>query len=200
MASTGRERADVANHDTAVAAVVKGARRAAPIAVVALLAWGALPACAAPAPAADVTSVVRVDGPDTEAEGDGDGADLAPALVARPEGQLEWISSEEEGAVQSKAERRPMLVSFATEWCAACKRLVKETFADPRVKRQAGRFVAVRIDATNDEDPEVSAALLKYAVIGLPTIVLLDSAGHEQRRFTEFVRPDALLAEIERVH
>jgi thiol-disulfide isomerase/thioredoxin len=200
MKTTGRQRANVANHDTAVAAVVTSARRGAPIVVAALLAWATLPACAAPAPAADATSVVRIDGPDVEAEGDGEGADLAPAVVARPEGQLEWISSEEEGAVQSKAERRPMLVSFATEWCGACKRLVKETFADPRVKSEAGRFVAVRIDATNDEDPQVGAALLKYAVIGLPTIVLLDSEGHEQRRFTEFVRPDALLAEIERVH
>jgi len=169
------------------------------IAVVAGLVLGLFPACGASAKPLDATSVVRVDGPDADSEAEGDNADLAPPVVARPVGQLEWISSEEEGVAQSKTERRPMLVSFGTEWCAACKRLVKETFGDPRVKTQAGRFVAVRIDATNDEDPQVGAALLKYSVIGLPTLILLDSTGHEQRRFTEFVRPDTLLAEIQHV-
>ena len=64
---------------------------------------------------------------------------------------------------------------------------------------QAGRFVAVRIDATNDDDPQVSAALSKYAVIAVPTLILFDSSGHEQRRFTDFIRPDTLLGEIAQV-
>ena len=36
-----------------------------------------------------------------------------------------------------------MLLHFAAEWCSACKRMAVETFGDPRVKTQAGRFVAV---------------------------------------------------------
>ena len=41
--------------------------------------------------------------------------------------------------------------------------------------------------------------LTKYAVIAVPTLILFDSSGHEQRRFTDFIRPDTLLGEIAQV-
>lgn len=162
----------------------------------AALAFAALPACAPLPPVDPTVSVHETESPDTEAESDP--TDPAPA-AARPQGPLTWIASETDAVAQSQAERRPMLLHFAAEWCSACKRMARETFGDPRVKTQAGRFVAVRIDATNDDDPQVSAALSKYAVIAVPTLILFDSSGHEQRRFTDFIRPDTLLGEIAQV-
>lgn len=156
-------------------------------------ALAALVAACAPRPPADASTVAP------EIEGEVEPAEPAPPPVLQAHGQLVWLASEEEALSRGRAERRPVLVHFATEWCADCKRMVSETFGDPRVKSLAGRFVAVRIDATNDEDPEVDAALSKYSVVNVPTLILLDSSGHEQRRFTEFVRPDTLLAEIEHV-
>jgi thiol:disulfide interchange protein DsbD len=161
------------------------------------LAFVALPACA-PLPPSDPSVSVRESSSDTESEADTDAADPAPA-AAKASGPLTWVTSETDGLAQSKAERRPMLVHFAAEWCSVCRRMAQETFGDPRVKKQAGRFVAVRIDATNDDDPQVSAALSKYAVLGVPTLILFDSSGHEQRRFTDFIRPDTLLGEIAQV-
>lgn len=192
-----------AHPDSAVAAaaphpapVPPGRVRIPVVFTAALLAFAALPACA-PLPPVDPTVSVRdSESPDTEAEIDA--TDPAPA-AAKSEGPLTWIASETDAVAQSKAERRPMLLHFAAEWCSACKRMARETFGDPRVKTQAGRFVAVRIDATNDDDPQVSAALSKYAVIAVPTLILFDSSGHEQRRFTDFIRPDTLLGEIAQV-
>lgn len=205
MTNPGPRSAELANHDTLVAASARRPtahtrRRWLPMVVAASIAGTAIPACAAPAQSLDSATVLHLEAPDYDAESEGDALEIVPVIAYREAGPLEWISSESEGAARSKVERRPMLVSFATEWCGVCKRIAKETFGDPRVKARAGRFIAVRIDATNDDDPQVNAALLKYAVVGLPTIVLLDSAGHEQRRFTELVRPDTLLAEIDRVH
>jgi thiol:disulfide interchange protein len=136
--------------------------------------------------------------PPDEENGDPDGAD-ARVDGASSQHQLVWLSSETEALERGRDERRPVLVHFDSQWCADCKRMKQETFDDPRVKAQAGRFVAVRIDATNDEDPQVSAALQKYTVINVPTLILLDSSGHEQRRFTELVGPETLLHEIDQV-
>lgn len=188
---------DQAHRDIAVAEEARHPPLSALLLLGAALAFVALPACA-PLPAADPSVNVRESSSDGEADQDTDAADPTP-VVAEQTGPLTWVSSEKDAVAQSKAERRPMMLSFAAEWCSACKRLAQETFGDPRVKTQAGRFVAVRIDATNDDDPQVSAALSKYAVIGVPTLILFDSSGHEQRRFTDFIRPDKLLGEIEQV-
>lgn len=112
---------------------------------------------------------------------------------------LVWLSSERDAIEQGRNEGRPVLVHFDSQWCADCKRMKQETFGDPRVKEHAGRFVAVRIDATNDDDPQVSAALQKYTVINVPTLIVLDSSGHEQRRFTELIGPETLLHEIDQI-
>lgn len=161
-----------------------------------VIAIGVSSACAPP-PALDPTVAVRDIG-DGDAEAENEANDAAPA-AAKSADPVRWIVSESDGAAQSKAERRPMLVHFAAEWCSACKRMATETFGDPRFQSQAGRFVAVRIDATNDEDPQVEAAFEKYAVLGVPTLIVLDSRGREQRRFTDFIRAEQLLGEINQV-
>lgn len=190
--------ANDANHDSPVALLA---------AALAPFAAALLAAACAPSPAAIPTVTVRDSASDLDTDADlGDAPSPAPvapvSALASPSpasGPLVWLTSEEDAIALGRTERRPVLVSFATDWCADCTRMATETFGDPRVKTQAGRFVAVRIDATDDEDPQVSAALSKYDVVSVPTLILLDSSGHEQRRFTERIGPDTLLGEIDRV-
>lgn len=110
--------------------------------------------------------------------------------------RLTWEASEEAAVAKAKAEKRPLLVDFTAEWCAACKELSKHTFADPRVMAEASHFVAVKVDATDDEDPQIDAVKGKYKVVGLPTVVLFDSEGIERKRFNEFIGPEPFLAAI----
>lgn len=116
-----------------------------------------------------------------------------------PRGSLEWLHSEPEASTLATSEKRPMIVDFTAEWCGACKEIAKETFSDPRVQQKAltAKFVAVKVDATNDEDPQVDAVKGKYKVVGLPTVVIYDSAGKERKRFNEFVGPEPFLAALE---
>jgi thioredoxin:protein disulfide reductase len=118
-----------------------------------------------------------------------------------PKGSLTWEHSEELASTKAKSEKRPLLVDFTATWCGACQELAKETFSDPRVmeKALAANFVAVKVDATNDEDPQVDAVKGKYKVVGLPTVVIYDSNGKERKRFNEFVGPEPFLAAIEGV-
>lgn len=125
-------------------------------------------------------------------------AHAGEASSADPSKQLlTWGHDEVESQTKAHTEKRPLLVDFTAEWCGACKKMSKETFDDPRVREKAGHFVAVKIDATNDDDPKVEAVMKKYAVVGLPTVVVYDSAGKERKRFNDFVGPDDFLAAIE---
>ena len=82
----------------------------------------------------------------------------------------------------------------------ACKELDKVTFAREDVRREAGRFLAVKVDATNDEDPVVSSTMSDYKVVGLPTVLVFDSKGNEAIRYTDFVEPDQFLTAIKKVN
>jgi thioredoxin:protein disulfide reductase len=120
--------------------------------------------------------------------------------LAKPAQALAW----DHGSVDVARERalrenRPMIVDFTAAWCAACKELDKLTFAAAPVGSELGRFVAVRVDATNDDDPKVGAALQSFGVRGLPTVVIFDSKGKEALRYTDFVPPEKFLAGIKAV-
>lgn len=99
----------------------------------------------------------------------------------------------------AREERRPLVVDFTATWCGACKELDKRTFADAQVSQEAGRFVAVKIDATDDEDPAVQKLMNELRVVGLPTVLVFDSSGAEAARFNDFVPPEEFLTTLRRV-
>jgi thiol:disulfide interchange protein DsbD len=127
----------------------------------------------------------------------------------KPSGGLAWeIAADTSGAKtlterarqQALDQARPLIVDFTATWCVACKRLDKETFSDERVQREAGRFLAIKVDATDGEAPLVEATLDSHSVIGLPTLLLFNSAGAETQRFTDFVQAEEFLTALERVN
>jgi thiol:disulfide interchange protein DsbD len=119
--------------------------------------------------------------------------------IQLPTGDLQWIKSEAEGRRLAETQRRPAIVDFGAAWCGACNELRSRTFADPLVRSEAARFVAINVDATDDEDAQTSDVKNKYGVVGLPTVVILDSRGEERVRFVEFVPPDRFAAALRSV-
>jgi thiol:disulfide interchange protein DsbD len=122
--------------------------------------------------------------------------DAAPGAPVKK--LLTWEHNEEVAKALAAKEKRPLMIDFTAEWCGACKELAKHTFADPRVMEKAGHFVAVKIDATEDE--QLEAVKKTYGVVGLPTVLIFDSDGKERKRFTEFVPPDRFLTAIEGIN
>jgi thioredoxin:protein disulfide reductase len=125
-------------------------------------------------------------------------ADAATGAAATPE--LRWESSESAATARAAVEHRPMLIDFGATWCGACKELEEKTFSDPHVRAEGARYVALHVDATNDDDPGVSRVREKYqATEGLPVVLLLGSNGKEEVRFTEFVPPERFAAALAKV-
>ncbi|NOU33373.1 MAG: thioredoxin fold domain-containing protein [Polyangiaceae bacterium] len=114
-------------------------------------------------------------------------------------GAMAWEKSEEAGIAKAKSEAKPTIVDFGASWCTACKELEHETWPDARVREEGKRFVAIAVDATDDEDKTVEALKKKYNVVGLPTVVLLDKDGKEQARFNEFVKPERMAEAMKKV-
>jgi thioredoxin:protein disulfide reductase len=110
---------------------------------------------------------------------------------------LKWETSESLAIAKATDEHRPLLIDFGAAWCGACKELDEKTFPDPKVQAEGARFVALHVDATDDDDPAVTKVRQKYhATEGLPVVVLFDSGGQEATRFTEFVPPERFAAAL----
>jgi thioredoxin:protein disulfide reductase len=97
--------------------------------------------------------------------------------------------------------KRPLLIDFSAEWCAACKELEKYVFADDRFEREAGRFVLARVDGTNPS-PALDELYARYSVDGLPTVVMIDSDGKVREDLTVkgFLPAQEFVALLQKVH
>jgi thiol:disulfide interchange protein DsbD len=120
--------------------------------------------------------------------------------VSKPTAALTWEKTHVDVAQgKAKASQKPLLVDFTAAWCGACKQLDKQTFSAPAVGSELSRFVAVKVDATNGDDPAVEATLQKFKVVGLPTVLIFDSTGKEAIRYSDFVPPEQFLDGIRAV-
>ncbi len=105
-----------------------------------------------------------------------------------------------EAREQALAEGKPMLVDFTAKWCIACGELDKYTFSEPAVASETSRFVAVKVDMTDDENPTAQADKERHAIRGLPTVLMFDSSGKEAVRCTDFVPAEQFLEFVRSVN
>jgi thioredoxin-like negative regulator of GroEL len=101
------------------------------------------------------------------------GAGLAGAAPAGDGGEPRWHRTAGEAIAEADATGRLILVDLTAQWCGWCRRLDRETFADPGFRAWAAeRFVLLRVDV---EDGGEGARLReRFQVRGLPTTVIAD--------------------------
>jgi thioredoxin:protein disulfide reductase len=110
-----------------------------------------------------------------------------------------WLHSEAEALALARAEGRPVIIDFWADWCVACKELDKIAWADPKVREEASRFVALKADGTESTDAFMALAD-KYGVVGMPTVIFIDGRGREvPERVIGAVEADEMLQRLSKV-
>ncbi len=110
--------------------------------------------------------------------------------TAVPPPGIPWLGTWAEAAALSRISRRPVLVHFSGTPCGACRRMDRETLADPAVRDAIGRaFIPVYVNVGKDEETAT-----RFDVAGIPSTQLRDADGALLAGQVGFLAPAAFLA------
>lgn len=108
------------------------------------------------------------------------------------ESGIDWIRDNEVAKDLAQEEDKPILIDFYTEWCGACKRLDKDTYANAKVQESLKQFICVKIDAEKHRDLS-----REYKISGFPSTVFLKSDGQLIEVVPGYRPPDDFLKLLE---
>lgn len=114
-------------------------------------------------------------------------SDAGPGETS-PHSDNAWRRDLDPARQEAKQTGKPILVEFFATWCGACKQMDEQTFTDPKVLREMGQWIPVKVDV--DQHPDLAAS---YRINGVPTLVFLDPDGHLITTLVGFAGPDELL-------
>jgi thioredoxin:protein disulfide reductase len=121
---------------------------------------------------------------------------LTPDLKLPTYSVEEWQTQGQQLLAKAKADHKPVMIDLGANWCGACKELELKTYPNPRVLRELGRFVSVKIDDKKSQLVE------KFGGHGLPYVVFFNSAGEPQpdRNLSGFLPPDEFVKVLKQVN
>lgn len=100
---------------------------------------------------------------------------LPPEALFTPVKQ--WPDLEQK-RVAAKQAKKPVVLEFYAAWCADCRQIDKEVFADPLIQEHLKSFMLLRVDITRP-DKAVKQLMAKFRVLGTPTIIFYDRNGQQ---------------------
>ncbi len=115
------------------------------------------------------------------------------ALIPSQKSEIDWKPYTANTSLASLNSSKGMIIDFYADWCIPCKELDVSTFRDPKVISTAKDFLTFKANMTKSLSPEVEALRNKYNIIGVPTVLIINSRGEEVKRITGYVDANEFL-------
>jgi len=121
---------------------------------------------------------------------------IVMALPKKIEAEIPWQPYSEQALDDARKAGRGVIIDTFADWCIPCKELDQATFTNADVKREAERFVTLKLDLTrSDAGSEAGRAKERFGIRGVPTVIFIDHEGKErpELRLEGFEKPSAFL-------
>ncbi|MFH1195590.1 MAG: thioredoxin family protein, partial [bacterium] len=105
----------------------------------------------------------------------------------------DWQKYSDAAYEQALASNQKILVDFYADWCIPCKELDALTFSDIRVVELSKEFVCFKVDMTQTMSDETEIIRDKFKILGMPTVLVIDTKGQEADRLTGFLSANDFL-------
>ena len=120
-------------------------------------------------------------------------------LPKRAEAGIAWEPYSEQAVSAATREGKGVIIDTFADWCIPCRELDQRTFTDGEVKKEANRFVMLKLNLTSsDANTEAGRAALHYDIRGVPTVLFIDPTGKEvsDLRLVSFEKPELFLSRM----
>ncbi|MCE5251178.1 thioredoxin fold domain-containing protein [bacterium] len=126
---------------------------------------------------------------------------LAQNTTAEQQAQVDftWFTDWDKGIEEAKKTKKPVVVDFYADWCVYCKKMDKETFSAPEIKKRlADGWIGIRLNAekgdlsgTYDGKTMTYPQLTQYfGVTGFPSFLFIDKELKPMRPVPGFIEKD----------
>ncbi|MFT6395837.1 MAG: thioredoxin-like negative regulator of GroEL [Bradymonadia bacterium] len=121
---------------------------------------------------------------------------LATLALGVPTLAAEWHHDLDDALEDAGSCDGEILLDVYTTWCGPCRRLVSEVFNTELFAEAAAGMVLAKVDAESGNGPEVAR---RYAVVGYPTVLILDLHGNEIDRLFGFLDAETFAARLREI-
>lgn len=115
--------------------------------------------------------------------------------------EIEWFDYDK-GLIKGKTENKHIFIDFTSKWCGWCKKLDRETFADPEViKILDEHFVSIKVDGQSKRKLNIDGYIVteqdltrrEYGIRGFPALWFLKPDGGKIGPVRGYVPADKFL-------
>jgi thiol:disulfide interchange protein DsbD len=117
------------------------------------------------------------------------------SLIPKEQLEPEWQKFTVQVYESSLKNNERMVIDFYADWCIPCKELDALTFSDKKVIKEMERFTNYKVDMTKTTE-ENETLRKRFNVVGMPTVLIIDSQGKEIQRITGFVNAEEFMGYI----
>ncbi len=109
------------------------------------------------------------------------------ALIPKETNTLAWNKYSDVAYQEALDSNEKIIIDFYADWCIPCKELDALTFSDASVIETSKSFKAFKVDMTKTMSENTEKIRDKFGIVGMPTILILNSEGNEVKRLTGFI-------------